>query len=503
MRNVLLTQHLFHHPRLYGLNIGFLLALSGAFLALLLVLTGPIMTIGMLIAVSVGLIALSNLDAALLVLLLTTGLLPYGTLPFKIAITPSLIDMALAVFIGVYLCQWMTGRRLDFRTSPVHIVIWVFIVIMFGAFIFGLPNAPLTSSVLRRFAGLMGNIVLSLIVFDVVRHHITLRRVAGTFMLIGAIAGLIGIVLWALNDLTAEAILNRLGRLGYPVGGVLHYREDGVSVGNERAIGTWIDPNAYGGFLMMVGALTAPQLISRKPVLKSRLFTLAIFGCIALALFLSDSRGSMLGLAAGVGLVALLRDRRLIWLMIVGLALLLLLPVTQGYIDRLVAGFTGADLETQMRLGEYKDALRLIQRYPVLGVGFSAPPDIDLYLGFANTYLTIAANAGIVGLLAYLLTLASVFTYGIRHRAAVLLDEQGQDVWFGLAAGLVGAMVSSMFDHFYFNIEFQATSLTFWLYVGLFLAATRIATPIDEEEAIRMPNVPILSRVEPKPLADS
>ena len=43
-----------------------------------------------------------------------------------------------------------------------------------------------------------------------------------------------------------------------------------------------------------------------------------------------------------------------------------------------------------MRFGEYKDALTLIERYPLFGVGFTGVPDIDLYLGVSMLYLIIA-----------------------------------------------------------------------------------------------------------------
>jgi O-antigen ligase len=426
-------------------------------------------------------------------------LLPFGTLPVQFAFTPSLIDSALGLFLAVYLFQWMTGRRRSFRTTPVHIVIVGFILLMVFAFVRGLPNAPLTPGVLRRFLGLMANIALVVVIVDVVRTVGLLRRLVVSFMVIGALSAAVGIVLWSLNDVTAELILNRLGRIGYPVGGVLRYRENRVQILNERAIGTWIDPNAYGGFLMMVGALIAPQLLARRPVMGRRWAVFGLLACVGLALFLSDSRGSMLGLLAGVGLVALIRYRRLLWLMALAGGIALFLPLTQAYINRLVAGFTAADLETQMRLGEYKDALILIRRYPVLGVGFSAPPDIDLYIGFASTYLTIAANAGLAGLLAYLATVSSAIGYGYRRRTAIAANDDLNDVWLGLLAGVTAALVGGIFDHFYFNIEYQATSLTFWLYVGLLLAAARLAGPPDEAAVLDLPRAPALARAEPPP----
>ena len=64
---------------------------------------------------------------------------------------------------------------------------------------------------------------------------------------------------------------------------------------------------------------------------------------------------------------------------------------------RFVEAFTGSDLSTQMRLGEYGDAFRLIQRYPVTGVGFTGTPEIDIYTDAASMYLIMANEIGLVG----------------------------------------------------------------------------------------------------------
>lgn len=462
--------------RVAALSAGLLIGILSGITALALVLVGPVLTFIALFAVMIGLVALTNHEAALMLLLATIALIPFGTLPFKLALTLSLIDCALGLFLMVYLFQWMTGERRDLQVTPIHIFILIFVMVMFFAFVRGLANAPLTPSVLRRFVALMANIMMALIMVDVIRRIQTLRNFSLSIIIFGTITAFIGIGLWTLGDDTANTLLNRLVRIGYPGGDVLRYREDGVAIGVERAIGTWVDPNAFGGFLMMIGALTAPQLLARRPLLGSRWLMGLFFGVIMVALFLSDSRGSMLGLMAGTGIVALMRYRKLIWLVPVVLLIALIFPPTQAYIGRVIQGVQGEDLSSQMRFGEYRDSLRLIQRYPVLGVGFSAPPDIDLYLAVASTYLTIASNAGLVGLIAFVVAIGSIFSYGHRNRETVFCNDDLNDLTLGLIAAIIGALVGGIFDHFYFNIEFQATSLTLWLFIGFFLSAIRFAS---------------------------
>ncbi len=253
---------------------------------------------------------------------------------------------------------------------------------------------------------------------------------------------------------------------------------------SERAIGTSVDPNSLGGLLLMIGALVGPQVVTPRPILRRPLAWL-IAGLVVVALVLTFSRGAMLGLAAGLGFVTLARYRRLLpWLAVAAL-LLLFLPVTQGYIARFVEGFQGTDLATQMRFGEYKDALILIGRYPLFGVGFAGAPDIDVYLAVASVYFTIAGRMGLFGLSAFFGVIAVVFGYAFRHRHAARADERRDAVWLGLHAALVGALVAGVFDHYLFNMDFQHAVTIFWMVLGMAVASTRLGKEGDAAREAR------------------
>lgn len=462
-------------PRGRAIIAGAAIGSLGGLVALLIVLAGPIMALGAVVGLAVALLVLTELHAAFAIMVAVVALLPFGTVPFQLGVTPTLLDGVLAGFFGVYLLQWMTGQRRLVRTTPVNPVVLGFIGIMLFAFLMGLRHAPLSSRVLRSVAEMVLSLLLVIVLVDVMRSAAMLRRAVLALAIWGSLAAVIGIVLWVLPDLTAESLLNRLGRLGYPVGGVIRYRQTPGAMLNERAIGTWIDPNAFGGFLLMIGAVIAPQIFSRCPIVRRWLAGLML-GVVVIALFLTDSRGSMLSLGAALVFIAALRYRRLLLIMALAGGLALFLPVTQRYVAKFQAGITGQDVETQMRFGEYRDALTLINRHPIIGVGFSGTPEIDLYLGVANTYLTIASHAGFVGLAAYLIMIGSAFVYGALHYHTIRSDPDIDDVWLGLTAAMVGMLAGGVFDHFYFNIEqFHATMTTVWIIMGLMLAATRLA----------------------------
>jgi hypothetical protein len=128
----------------------------------------------------------------------------------------------------------------------------------------------------------------------------------------GAISALVGLVLLFLPDRSALQILTTLGRIGYPTTGrVLRYVADDPN-GVERAIGFAVDPNSYGGMLALIGALTVTQTVAERPILP-RPWLYAMAGALALATFLTQSRGALGGLMVGVLYAAALHYRKLLW----------------------------------------------------------------------------------------------------------------------------------------------------------------------------------------------
>jgi O-antigen ligase len=166
------------------------------------------------------------------------------------------------------------------------------------------------------------------------------------------------------------------------------------------------------------------------------------------------------------------------WILPVGIAAVVLffaLPLTQDYAARLLAGLTNQDLATQMRFGEYKDAFILIERYPLIGVGFAGVPERDIYLGVSSLYLTIAEETGLIGLALFAFSLLEAFRYGLSRWRMLRGIPPIFDVWFGLTPAVFGALISGIFDHFYFDLTFNGAALMFWLTVALMLAAARLS----------------------------
>jgi O-antigen ligase len=176
--------------------------------------------------------------------------------------------------------------------------------------------------------------------------------------------------------------------------------------------------------------------------------------------------------------VAMLKYRRMWLLILVLLAGIYFLPEAEGYVAHLISGIQLQDKAAAMRIGEYTDAIRLIAQYPIFGIGFGQSPTIDLYLGVSNVYLLIAEETGLLGLAAYLVTLAAVFQQGLR-RLLACRDGELQAILAGLLAALLAAATAGILDHYFFNLVFPHMTALFWLLAGLIVAAVRLQDQPD------------------------
>lgn len=461
--------------RVYAILIGLIIGAAGGAIGIGIALAGPLLTAGAILGLLAALYVLTNVTAALYGVVVIMALLPFGTFPFRVGFTPTLLDAAIGAFVLVYLLQWMTGRRHALRLTPIHGFILLYMGWLILSFVLGLRYGRLTPTIMRQFAETLLSISLTFIFVDLLRDRQALRRLIVVIILAAGAQAVVSLALYALPDDLAERTLVRLARIGYPDGGVIRYIEDNPDLA-ERAIGTWVDPNAMGGFSAIMAALITPQLFARRPVLPVRWLSWGIIGLLAVVLLLTYSRASMLAFGFGLLFTNLFREnRKLLALMILGGIGLLFLPETQQYIARFIQAFTGSDLATQMRLGEYGDSLELISRYPITGVGFTGTPEIDLYTDVASMYLIMANQIGLVGVGLFALAIGAVFVYGRMAWRYVRDDELLRPVFIGCHAALITVLINATADLYFFRLDFQGSITLFWLTVSLAVTSSRLA----------------------------
>jgi O-antigen ligase len=399
---------------------------------------------------------------------------PFGVIPVQVAGAQlTFVDAIMIATFSAVLVRWISSRQWVPLNVP-GVALLVFALVCAAAFVAGASVSPITPELIRRTGKLVASFLFFIVAGSLLTSEARVAGVARGLMLAGAIQGAIGAVLVRLEPLTQLTLLSRLSVIGYPTSDVLRYvpGANDTYTNQLRAIGTSIDPNVFGGTLMLALVLIVVQWASPRPVLRKTVLVLLALP-IAAGVLLSLSRASWAGLAVGLCFAGALRYRRILVLAVLAGLGVLATPFGQSFVLRFVSGFSSADPATAFRLGEYANAFTLLARYPLLGIGFGASPDIDVTAGVSSVYLLVGEQTGLVGLAVYVCALAATWWIGFRGIAAVR-DSGLQGIRAALLATFTGALVTGLFDHYFANELFPHAVALFWLYAALLVASSRL-----------------------------
>lgn len=410
-------------------------------------------------------------------------LLPFGALPMKIAVTPTLLELALLGLMTVWVLRLLAVPEYDLRLSSLGGGVLLFLGFTVFSLIIGANGRP-DNLTLHNYVKFVLGVLLFFSVLNTVRTRFEMRWALRCLLIGGACAALIGLGLYALNDQTTLRLLVALGRLGYPTSGrVLRYVEDDPS-GLERAIGTGVDPNSFGGMLALICAFAAAQLWARRPLLPRPLLA-GLAAVMALCTFLTYSRAVLGGLLVATMFLAIVRERRLWYVIggagVVGAIAIFGLGFGDQFVERVSEGVTFQDQANQMRLAEFRNAITIIRRYPIFGVGFGAGPELGLITGVSSIYLAMAERIGLLGLGTFLGLMATFMAQTLSRLRG--LDEERQSWLLGVQSGVLAALAVGLLDHYYFNIEFSHMVALFWGLIGLGVAILYLPQDVEYKDA--------------------
>jgi O-antigen ligase len=274
-----------------------------------------------------------------------------------------------------------------------------------------------------------------------------------------------------------------------------------------RAYGTFEQPNPYAGYLGLTAALALGVVVEglrsllRQRRLKSSLWRKDLpicvlsggaAGAMLIALVASWSRGAWIGFGAAVLAIAAAVPRKGIWSVLLiavlvagGVGLYASGQLPASFVARLTAFVQDIRLEDVRgvpindanyavieRLAHWQAALSMFRHRLWTGVGLGcyepAYPAFALInwpiaLGHAhNIYLNLAAETGLMGLLAYLALWGVVLwqTWRVTRRA-------GGGLMRGLAVGLLGAWTHISVHHLLDNLYVNNVHLHIGVLLGL------------------------------------
>ncbi len=329
------------------------------------------------------------------------------------------------------------------------------------------------------------------VVVNVVRSRELLVRSMRVLLLVGALISLLVVAKGAIGDYK------------YEFGGFAQARTPGGI--SAESVETEDFRAARGGFLRQTGPLNGPGRFGQYwlPLVPIALFlsyrartragrlAFGFAGALVVAgIILSFTRGAFVGLLASGAVLILLRVVRK-GPVIAGLALIVALMVAiPSYRERVfslwavtdvIAGDTSdADTSIEGRFTENVAALYMFRDHPILGVGpANYAPNYRMYANFEptnvrtgerqahNLYLAVAAETGVLGLIAILGVFGASLWELVQARRRAW-DAEGRWIASASITVVVGLMVTSAFLHFAF-IRY------FWMFMALTAAGAKVA----------------------------
>jgi putative inorganic carbon (HCO3(-)) transporter len=309
-----------------------------------------------------------------------------------------------------------------------------------------------------------------------------------------------------------------------------------------RAYGHFAQPNPFAGYLGLTLPLAYALTLEALEVLRLRVWRtqagirralaqmmpyvafVASFVVMSAAMVMSWSRGGWVGLAAALIVITVIRSRAaLISVIAVGLVVTYLLliggaqylPSTLvkrvsdfvpylGGVDVTRVDVTDANWAVIERMAHWLAAVGMFSDHPWLGVGIgNYPVAYPQYaqgrwrdpLGHAhNYYLNIAAEAGIIGLGAYLILFGACFVQAwrviqytrspavscagrspapARKMAELRIGWAGHGYWRAVALGALGVLVHLCVHSLFDNLFVHSMYVQLGLVLGLLVAARK------------------------------
>ncbi len=232
-------------------------------------------------------------------------------------------------------------------------------------------------------------------------------------------------------------------------------------------------PNVLGGLLVLSIPMALASLLSNRSYLKKAVYG-AVLVCMLACMVFTFSRGAWLALGLTAILMGLWLDRRILWgLLVIAILTPILMPSVSDRLTYMTTSDYMASSERGGRIGRWTQTLATWETSPALGVGLGRfggavaarfYPNDSFYAD--NFYLKTGAEAGWLGLLAFLFLVVSGLRLA-RSRLDQVDDLPTLALGLGVLAGLVGILAHNGVENI-FEVPMMATY--FWFFLGLLAA---------------------------------
>ena len=380
----------------------------------------------------------------------------WTTLTIALApILPTMLVLAL-VLVSMMSLLLMASITPDFKFKHYKINTWIFafaIVITISALI----SISMAESI--KIAMLMiAFVMFYFVIINVITSKKQLKTILYVLIIIAMLTAVYGIYQYVFGDVYAQAWLD----------------DEMFEDIKMRVYSTLENPNVYGEYLLLIVPIIFSLLWTEKGW-KKKVFLFICFGVTGLALILTFSRGCWLGIIFALAVLAIIIDRRFIFL---GIILLLLAPflLPDTIMNRFLSIGNMEDSSTSYRVYIWMGTLAMLKDYWISGVGMGITSFNTIYPLYSynnivaphshNLYLQVIVEYGIVGFI----TMIGVM-YNYFKELIISMRAKKNIVIGGLMSGMLGFLLQSMTDHTWYNYR---VVLMFWMIIGISVVASKI-----------------------------
>jgi len=262
--------------------------------------------------------------------------------------------------------------------------------------------------------------------------------------------------------------------IGTSLYGIVMYFSREVDWVIWRTVGPFSNAMTYGGVLMILCSIALAVVVSNG--VSGRLRTIGLIALVstAVALFVTFTRSSWLGMIASTLVILGIARRKLVPPFIIALVLFIFM-LPQPYRSRFSTMIDPTFRTNAVRLQLFKGGLAIFKDHPIVGVGTRdlapvyvkyKPPGATYVTGHLhNNFLQIAVSMGILGLFSFVYLLYSFLRVAIRNlnKAPPLRNTAA----LACLGALVGFIVNGFFE---WNFGDAEVITLLYIIIGLNLA---------------------------------
>jgi O-antigen ligase len=242
---------------------------------------------------------------------------------------------------------------------------------------------------------------------------------------------------------------------------------------DHRMFSVFLDPNYLGSFFVLYLLFIGANFFENLNKKKNKLTVLygIISGATLVAVYLTYSRSALLMLLiSSITFLTLINKKRIIFILIGATLVYVLITSPKFYIENLNLFRVNSSIE---RLQSAKIALQIIEKNPILGVGFNTYRYAQVKYNFRasntnftshadagtdNSFLFVAATTGILGLLSYL-----YIWFNLLKKAYQKSKEKNNFYAACILSSAIGLSVSGQVIN---SLFFLPLILWMWILIG-------------------------------------